>query len=278
MPADVVKIRMQADGQQVASGLVLERRSMPCTRMAKSFPGLVRIAPTDCGATRRMRRDGYAGLLREPRYSGIADAFTKIKRADGVRGFWTGTARLRNVARFVHAHDRMHNRVEASDRARDGRQFGRARDVRHCQAGEPAHRLHEQIRLLTRTLTASGARRHCGPEQDGRPGMRLDAHSLVPRPCVYRSRLLCVAAQALLRTAYFEDGMACHAAAAATSGFGASLARCALTSHRRICGTDRVATTIRVKALRELAAGCRTAAGMVADGLLCCATWWCSAW
>jgi hypothetical protein len=70
--------------------------------------------------------------------------------------------------------------------------------------------------------------------------MRLDAHSLVPRPCVYRSRLLCVAAQALLRTAYFEDGMACHAAAAATSGFGASLARCAVSDvHRRICATDR---------------------------------------
>jgi hypothetical protein len=102
--------------------------------------------------------------------------------------------------------------------------------------------------------------------------MRLDAHSLVPRPCVYRSRLLCVAAQALLRTAYFEDGMACHAAAAATSGFGASLARCAVTSiGASVRPTGRVATTIRVKALRELAAGCRTAAGMVADGLLCCA-------
>jgi hypothetical protein len=109
--------------------------------------------------------------------------------------------------------------------------------------------------------------------------MRLDAHSLVPRPCVYRSRLLCVAAQALLRTAYFEDGMACHAAAAATSGFGASLARCAVTSIGASVGpTGRVATNTRVKALRELAAGCRTAAGMVADGLLCCATWWCSAW
>jgi solute carrier family 25 uncoupling protein 27 len=102
VPADVVKIRMQSDGQRVA-----------------------------------------LGLAREPRYTGMADAFSKIKSADGLRGFWTGSrpAIVRAMA---------------------------------VNLGE----------LATYDTTK----------------------------------------QALLRTARIEDGLACHVAAAAASGFAASLA------------------------------------------------------